>query len=95
MAGDEGYAFTYAGAHEAPNASGAYTVYSPQRWVYVGESDDIRQSLYRLLNESATWMDRFGPLTFSFKRLPRAERAASQAALVEELNPVQHSDSVN
>ena len=95
MVGDEGYAFTYAGVHEAPNASGVYTIYSPQRWVYVGESDDIRQSLFRLLNESPTWMDRFGPLSFSFEQLPPAERAACQVALVEQLNPAQHSDSVN
>lgn len=93
MAGDESYAFTYAGVHEAPNASGLYTIFSPQRWVYVGESDDIRQSLFRLLNDSPAWMDRFGPLSFSFERLPQAERAASQQALVEELKPAQHSDA--
>ena len=95
MAGDEGYAFTYAGVHEAPSASGVYTVYSPQRWVYVGESDDVRRSLYRLLNESSAWMDRFGPLSFSFERVPPAKRAACQVALVEELHPVQHSESAN
>jgi hypothetical protein len=37
----------------------------------VGESDD----------------DRFGPLSFSFERLPRAERAGCQHALEEVLNP--------
>ena len=93
MARDESYAFTYAGVHEAPSASGVYTIYSPQQWVYVGESDDIRQSLFRLLNESSAWMERFGPLSFSFEPLPRAERAACQAGLVEQLNPTQHSDS--
>lgn len=91
MAGDESYAFTYAGVHKAPNASGLYTIFSPQRWVYVGESDDIRQSLFRLLNDSPAWMDRFGPLSFSFERLPQAERVACQRALVDELNPAQHS----
>ena len=93
MVGDHNYAFTYAGVHEAPNASGVYTIYSPQRWVYVGESDDIRRSLFRLLNESSIWMDRFGPLSFSFERLPPTERVACQQALVEELKPTQHSDA--
>ena len=93
MTGDESYAFTYAGIHEAPNASGVYTIYSPQRWVYIGESDDVRQSLYRLLDDSPAWMDHFGPLSFSFERLPAAERAACQRALMEELKPAQHSDS--
>jgi hypothetical protein len=95
MAGPEGYAFTYAGVHEAPNASGLYTIYGPQRWVYVGESDDIRQSLFRLLNDSPAWMDRFGPLSFSFEQLPPIERAARQQALVEALNPAQQSDSAH
>jgi hypothetical protein len=95
MAGAETYAFTYAGVHQAPNASGLYTIYSPQRWVYVGESDDIRRSLYRLLNDPTGWMDRLGPLSFSFERLPPDERSARQQALVEELNPVKHSDSTH
>jgi hypothetical protein len=93
MAVDESYAFTYAGVHKAPNASGLYTIYNPQRWVYVGESDDIRKSLFGLLNDAAAWMDRFGPLSFSFERLPPDERAACKQALVEELNPAHHSDS--
>ena len=50
MARDDSYAFTYGGVHEAPDASGLFTIYGPQRRVYVGESDDIRQSLYGLLN---------------------------------------------
>jgi hypothetical protein len=91
MAGDESYTFTYAGVHEAPNASGLFRIYSPARWVYVGESDDIRQSLFQLLNDSPSWMDRFGPLSFSFERLPAAERAAQQQAAVKALHPAQHS----
>jgi len=70
-----------------------YTIYGPQRWVYVGESDDIRQSLFRLLNDSRVWMDRFGPL--SFEQLPPIDRAACQRALVEALNPAQQSDSAH
>ena len=93
MVGEQSYAFTYSGVRKAPNASGVYTIYSPQQWVYVGESDDVRQSLFRLLNESTAWMDRYGPLSFSFEELSPAERAACQVALVEELHPAQHSDS--
>ena len=91
MARDESYTFTYAGVHEAPNASGLFRIYSSARWVYVGESDDIRQSLFQLLNDSPSWMDRFGPLSFSFERVPRAERAAVQQAAVNALHPAQQS----
>jgi hypothetical protein len=68
-------------------------IYGRQRLVYVGERDDIRQSLFRLLNDSPAWMDLFGPLSFSFEQLPPIERAACQQALVEALNPAQQSDS--
>jgi hypothetical protein len=91
MARDESYTFTYAGVHEAPNASGLFRIYSPERWVYLGESDDIRQSLFQLLNDSPSWMDRFGPLSFSFERMPPAERAAFQRAAVKALHPAQQS----
>jgi hypothetical protein len=84
MAGDESYAFTYGGVLGAPNASGVYRIFSPRRWICVGEGDDIRQSLYQLLNDSPEWMDRFGPLSFSFERLSPAERAARQRPLTAD-----------
>jgi hypothetical protein len=90
MAYDVGqtYAFTYQGVEEkAPSASGVYTIYTAQQWVYVGESDNIRQSLFRHLNEPSACMDRFGPLSFSFERAPAAERVSRQQALVAELEP--------
>ena len=91
MAGDDSYTFTYAGVHKAPNASGLFRIYSPERWVYLGESDDIRQSLFQLLNDSPAWLDRFGPLSFSFERVPPAERSAYQQAAVQALHPAQQS----
>jgi CspA family cold shock protein len=36
---------------KVPNASGLYTNYTARRWVYVGQSDDIRQSLFQHLNQ--------------------------------------------
>ena len=86
--GSETYAFGYQAVHEkAPNASGVYTIYSSQRWLYVGESDDIRQSLFGHLNEPAACMARRGPLSFSFEVVPAAQRATRQQALVEALAP--------
>jgi hypothetical protein len=84
----ETYAFTYEGVREkAPNASGVYTIYTSQRWVYVGESDDIKQSLFQHLNEPTACMDRFGPLSFSCELVPATERAAHQQTLIAELKP--------
>ncbi len=80
------YAFTYGGVHGAPNASGLFTIYGPRGYVYVGESDDVRGSLYQLLNESR--MDRLGPLSFSVELVPQPQRAARQQALVLALKPL-------
>ena len=45
----ETYMFTFEAVREkAPNASGVYSIDTPERWVYVGESDDVKQSLFRL-----------------------------------------------
>ncbi len=74
------YAFTYGGVHEAPHASGLYRIYSPRGWVYVGESDDIRGSLYGLLNDPSRKMDREGPLSFSFELVTKADRLTRQHA---------------
>ena len=84
----ETYAFAYQAVQaKAPNASGVYTIYSSQQWVYVGESDDIRQSLFRHLNEPDACIARRGPLSFSFEMVPAAERVSRQQALVTALAP--------
>ncbi|HWW86234.1 MAG TPA: hypothetical protein VNZ26_21715 [Vicinamibacterales bacterium] len=86
--GGETYPLAYQAVQEmAPNASGVYTIYTSQRWVHVGESDDIRQSLFRHLNDPPACMARYGPLSFSFETVPMAERVSHQQALVAALKP--------
>ena len=56
---------------KAPSASGVYAIYTSRRWLYVGESDDIRQSLFqRLNNPDADWTSEDRPLSFSFETTP-------------------------
>ncbi len=84
----ETYPLAYGAVREkAPRASGVYTVFTPRRWVYVGETDDIRRSLFRHLNDAAAPMERFGPLSFSFQTVPPTDRVARQASLVADLRP--------
>jgi hypothetical protein len=83
------YPFTFEAVREkAPNASGVYRLCTPQRWVYIGDSDDIRQSLFRLLNQPRESMTRLGPLSFSLELAPASERHALQQGMVTELEPV-------
>jgi hypothetical protein len=90
MANQDGntYPFTFEAVREkAPSASGMYTIYTAERWIYVGDSDDIRQSLFGHLNEPGASMNQFGPLSFSFELEPAAERKARQQTLIAELKP--------
>ena len=64
-----------------------YAIYTSQRWVYVGESDNIRQSLFGHLNDATPCMRRYGPLSCTFELLPETECIARQLALTRELAP--------
>jgi hypothetical protein len=75
-------------AEKVPNAaSGVYAILAPRRVVYVGESNDIRRSLFRHLNNEDTGMTRFGALSFSFELVPSADRLARKQLLVATLKP--------
>src|SRR5690349_5792242 len=55
------YAFGYRAVQDkAPNMSGVYTIYTSRRWLYVGESDDVKQSLFKHLSEPSACMTRRG-----------------------------------
>jgi excinuclease UvrABC nuclease subunit len=82
------YAFTHrAVIDKAPNAPGVYSIFTSKRWVYVGESDDIRQSLFTHLNEPSRCLQRFDPLSFSFEVMPVNERRAALGTLLAARTP--------
>jgi hypothetical protein len=84
----DAYMFTFeAVRRKAPRASGVYTIYTARQWVYVGESDDIQQSLFRHLNTSNAPIHQFGPLSFSFELAPADERRARRQTLIARLDP--------
>ena len=82
------YVFTHRAVLEkAPKVSGVYSIFNSKRWVHVGDSNDIQQSLFRLLNTPSPCLQRFGPLSFSFALVPPAERAAHLEAMIAARNP--------
>jgi hypothetical protein len=66
---------------------GVYAIFAARRWVHVGESHDIRRSLFRHLNNEDAGMTRYGALSFSFELMPSADRLARKEALVVALKP--------
>ena len=75
-------------AHEAPAESGIYAIQTARQWLYVGETDDIRQDLFRHLNHPTPCMRRAGPLVFSVEAIASPERRARQQALIVRLAPL-------
>ena len=91
----EAYVLGYAGVAQAPGASGVYTIFSSRRWLYVGESDDIRRSLFRHLNESTPCMNGSGPLSFGFELASADHRMGLRRSLVARLKPTCNINQVD
>ena len=82
MAESAVYVFTHrAVLDKAPKASGVYSIFTPRQWVYVGESDDLQQSLFKHLNEPGSCLRRFNPLSFSYRLRAPADRRATLDAM--------------
>ena len=73
----ETYAFGFRAVQDkAPSAAGVYGIFTSRRWLYVGETDDIRQSLFQRLNDpDAGWSAEHRPLSFSFETAPAVAAA--------------------
>jgi len=72
----------------APQEAGIYALRSPTRWVYVGESDNIRAQLIQHLNGDNACITVHPSLTFSYELVPDAIRAWRQDELVSEFRPI-------
>ena len=82
---DDTYALGFRAVQDrAPDASGIYAIFTPRRWLHIGETDDIRRSLLDHLNDE---LAESGPLSFSFEVVPPAGRGARRRALIAELAP--------
>ena len=74
--------------NNAPAASGIYGLSNSREWVFVGETDDIRESLLVHLQESHTHLTNRAPTGFTFELCVASGRSARQDRLVLELEPV-------
>lgn len=74
-------------ASYAPAASGVYGVSNAREWIYIGETDDIRTTLFGLLKELSTSFPGSQPTGFVFEVCHRALCPARQDRLVLEYEP--------
>jgi hypothetical protein len=83
------YVFTFEAVREdAPSASGIYAIFTPEQWVFIGASDDVRQALFQQLNAPDSCIQQYSPLSFSCELADASERADRRDTLIAELRPV-------
>ena len=71
----------------APRGSGVYALFTPQQWIYVGESVNIQARLLRHLNGDHACITRLAPTGFQYERWPKSRRLARLAELIRALHP--------
>ena len=71
----------------APAQSGVYGISNASEWIYIGETDDIRDALLGHLREMKTALLNREPTGFVFEVCDRARRLGRQRRLVFEYAP--------
>ncbi|MBL8178727.1 MAG: hypothetical protein JNK48_28895 [Bryobacterales bacterium] len=71
----------------APARSGVYGISNAGEWIYIGETDDIREALLLHLQESNTVLLQRHPTGFVFEVCDRGKRLGRQDRLVLEYEP--------
>ena len=72
----------------APALSGVYGLSNAREWIFVGETDNIRGTLIKHLQETHTPLLERGPTGFVFELCAPHNRPARQERLIQEYGPV-------
>jgi len=72
----------------APADSGVYALTNAVEWIYIGECDNIQESLFHHLNQSDTAVMNQHPTGFVFELCDRAKRTSRRDCLVQEYSPL-------
>jgi predicted GIY-YIG superfamily endonuclease len=80
--------FTAAAMREhAPIKSGVYGISTARQWLYIGETDNIQETLLEHLKDLHRVEARKKPTGFAFEVCARADRPERQNRLVMEYEP--------
>jgi len=73
----------------APAAPGVYLLWRRGAWIYVGETENIRERLLAFARGENECVSREMPTDFGYEMVPVGEqRTARHAALIRELVPI-------
>jgi hypothetical protein len=74
---------------DAPEESGIYALCDAEKWIYIGETGNLKQALLAHLDPGMNPdVDRAIPKTFSYELCPAEQRMTRWTELVEELHPI-------
>ena len=72
----------------APEQSGVYGLCSPDKWVYIGHSANVRKAMLEYLSGQMPYVLQWQPKQFTFELLPYKERLTRHKELVAHCQPV-------
>jgi len=81
----------------APESSGVYGLFNAF-WIYIGETDNLREKILEHLDGDEPCIVRFQPSGFAFELAPPKERRRRHEQLIKELQPLcntSHSEKVH
>jgi hypothetical protein len=73
---------------KSPPQSGVYALFSGERWVYIGESENIQVHLLKHLNGPDACILQNDVTSFAYESVPAESRVPRQKALIREFSPV-------
>ena len=71
----------------APSSGGVYGISNAREWVYIGQTDDIRDALLAHLQDTGASMMKREPTGFVFEVCDGSARSTRQDRLVQEYEP--------
>lgn len=87
--GTEKFAFgIFTVLEKSPIQSGVYALFSGEKWVYIGESENIQVHLLKHLNGPDSCVLQNDVTSFAYESVPAESRVRRQNALIREFNPV-------
>ncbi|HSB68299.1 MAG TPA: hypothetical protein VLT62_03045 [Candidatus Methylomirabilis sp.] len=73
---------------KSPGRSGVYALFSGERWVYIGSSDNIQVHLLNHLNGPDPCVLQNDVTSFAYEAIPAESRLVRQQDLIREFKPV-------
>jgi excinuclease UvrABC nuclease subunit len=77
----------------APSAPGVYGISNARRWIFIGETDNIRERLLEHLTDTSAGIKFYIPTGFSFQVCDSRIKAERHSRLLAQYDPIYNRES--